>query len=138
MSAWVSSKTKLETEEIKRLQKKLEVLNVKEMTEDSRREFLDVSKQLDDLMLKQDIFGRQRTRVSWLKYGDRKTKFFHSKVSQRRRRNFIEGIKNAIEVWVEEVDKVAEVASEYFMNIFKVSTCDRMEECLNTVNRKNN
>ena len=34
--AWGSSKTKPEIEEIKRLQKKLEVLNAKEMTDDSR------------------------------------------------------------------------------------------------------
>jgi len=36
--------TKPETEEIKRLQKKLEVLNAEELAEESRREFLDVSK----------------------------------------------------------------------------------------------
>ena len=58
---WGSSKTKPETEEIKRLQKKLEVLNANEMIEESRREFLDVSKQLDDLMLKQEIFWCQRS-----------------------------------------------------------------------------
>ena len=74
--------------------------------------------------------------MSWLTYGDRNTKFFHSKVSQRRRQNFIEGMKNANGVWVEEVDEVEEVASEYFMNIFNAGTCDRMEECLNTVDRK--
>ena len=34
------------------------------------------------------------------------------------------------------MDEVAEVASEYIMNIFKASTYDRMEECLNIVNRK--
>ena len=45
-------------------------------------------------------------------------------------------MKNANGVWVEEVDEVAEVASEYVMNIFKASTYDRMEECLNIVNRK--
>ena len=64
------------------------------------------------------------------------TKLFHSKASQRRRKNFIEGIKNANGVWVEEVDDVADVASDYLMDIFKASTCDRMEECLNAVNRK--
>ena len=74
--------------------------------------------------------------MSWLKYGDKNATFFHSKASQQRRRNFIEGIKNANGVWVEEVDEVAEVASEYIMNIFKASTYDRMEECLNIVNRK--
>ena len=34
------------------------------------------------------------------------------------------------------MDEVAEVASKYFMNIFKASTCDKMEECLNTADRK--
>ena len=38
LHAWGSSKTKPKTEEIKRLQKKLEVLNAKEMTEDGRSE----------------------------------------------------------------------------------------------------
>ena len=31
---------------------------------------------------------------------------------------------------------MAEVAFDYFMNIFTVGTCDRMKECLNTVNHK--
>ena len=88
---------------------------------------------MDELLLKQEIFWRQRSR---LQHGDRNTKFFHSKASQRRRRNFIEGIKNAERDWVEEVDEVAEVASNYFMNIFKAGTCDRMEECLNAVNQR--
>ena len=74
--------------------------------------------------------------MSWLKHGDRNTKFFHSKASQRRRMNYIKGIKNANGVWVEEVEEVVEVASDYFMNIFTVGICDRMEECLNTFNHK--
>ena len=31
---------------------------------------------------------------------------------------------------------MADVAFNYFMNIFKAGTCDRMEDCLNTVNQK--
>ena len=110
-------------------------MNECELTEESRSErYFGVSKQLDELLLKQEIFWRQRSRVSWLKHGDRNTKFFHSKASQRRRRNYIEGIKDANGVWVEEVEAVAKVASDYFMNIFNAGTCDRMEECLSTVN----
>ena len=32
------------------------------------------------------------------------------------------------------MEEVADVAFDYFMNIFKAGTCDRMEECLNVVN----
>ena len=31
------------------------------------------------------------------------------------------------------MEEVVDVASDYFMNIFKAGTCDRMEECLNAV-----
>jgi len=34
---------------------------------------------------------------------------------------------------VEDIEDVAEVATNYFKNIFHSSTCDQMEECLNTV-----
>ena len=37
---------------------------------------------------------------------------------------------------MEEVEEVAEVASNYFMDIFKAGTCDRMEDCLTTVTNK--
>ena len=60
LHAWGSFKTKPEAEEIKRLQKNLEVMNECEQTKESRSEFLCVSKQLDDLLLKQEIFWRQR------------------------------------------------------------------------------
>ena len=133
-------RSNLKQKRLKGFKKKLEVMNKCELTEESKSEFLHVSKQLDDLLLKQEIFWRQRSQMSWLKHGDRNTKFFHSKASQRRRQNYIEGIKNANGVWVEEVKVVAEVAfevaSDYFTNIFKAGTCDRIEECLSTVNQK--
>ena len=31
---------------------------------------------------------------------------------------------------------MAAVASDYIMNIFTAGTCDRMEECLNTINHR--
>ena len=44
LHAWGSSKTKPETEEIKRLQNKLELMNASEMIEERKSEFLLVSK----------------------------------------------------------------------------------------------
>ena len=68
-----------------------------------------------------------------MKHGDRNTKFFHSKATQRRKKNHINGIQNAHGQWVEELEEVVEVATDYFNNLFSVGKADQMEECLNTV-----
>ena len=136
LHAWGALKTQLDIERIKVLQRRIEVLNMGECTEENKAEFLLVSKELDDLLLKQDIFWAQRSRISWLKHGDNNTKFFHAKASQRRRRNFIQGIKNHEDVWVEEVEEIAGVATRYFEDIFKAGECDSLEECLAVVHPK--
>lgn len=87
-----------------------------------------MSKKLDDLLLKQEIYWAQRSRVAWLKHADKNTKFFHLKATQRCRWNHIMGIKNSQEHWVEEVENIAKVAIDYFDNLFSAGSCDHMEE----------
>ena len=45
-------KTHPNVEKIKKFQKQVEYLNMRETTEESRAEFLEISKQLDELFLK--------------------------------------------------------------------------------------
>ena len=136
LKAWGDTKAKPEEKEIKLLQDQLDKINRADTTEESKEEYLVVSKKMDDLLLKQEIYWAQRSRIAWLKHRDRNTKFFHSKASQRRRRNHIKGVMNSQEQWVEEMEDVARVAVDYFDNLFYASSCIQMGECLSTVSAK--
>ena len=123
-------------DEIKRLQAVMENINKCEPFEETRAEYLEDSRSLDALLLKQEIFWHQRSRFSWLKYGDKNTKYFHSKASQRQRRNFIQEIRDQQNNWVEEMDDIVEVATEYFESIFSLGDSNIMEECIDSVPHK--
>ena len=45
----------------------------------------------------------------------------------------IKGVRDQQNNWVDEIEDIAGVATEYFENIFKSGSCDRMEECLSAV-----
>lgn len=63
---------------------------------------------------------RQRLKALWLQEGDQNTKFFHTKASQRRRKNRILKIQNAHRGWHEgeSIDKIIMV---YFQSLFTTS-----------------
>ena len=106
---------------------------MEEIFEELRLEFLGVSNTLDDLLMKREIYWAQRSKVSWLKYGDKNTQFFYSKASQRRRRNHIQGMKNNDGIWMEEKEDIIEMTTNYFDGLFNAGTCPQIDECLNIV-----
>ena len=82
LKAQGDTRTRPEKEEIKSLRNRLDRINRADTTDESKVEYLAINKQLDELLLKQEIYWAQRSRVAWLKHGDGNTKIFHSKASQ--------------------------------------------------------
>lgn len=50
---------------------------------------LDLQNNLASLLLQEDIYWKQRSKIFWLKEGDTNNKFFHAATSTRRRKNTI-------------------------------------------------
>lgn len=50
---------------------------------------------LEEILAREEIFWRQKSREVWLSDGDRNTKFFHSSTKLKRSRNRIYCIENS-------------------------------------------
>ena len=77
-----------------------------------------IEKQLDDLLAKHEAHWFLRSRVSEVHDGDRNTKYFHHKASQRKKRNYVKGLFDSSGTWCEDINDVESIFTDYFSSIF--------------------
>ena len=68
-----------------------------------------VKKEIRELLHHEEVFWQQRSRSIWLPAGDKNIKIFYQRVSQRRRKNNIEGLYVNDGVWQTGRDEVANI-----------------------------
>jgi hypothetical protein len=85
------------------------------------------------LRAKEETMWKQRSRVQWLQGGDKNTKIFHSKATQRQRRNCIESIKDQDGSTKTGQKDIAELFVSYFSQLFATSNPSEFEPVLNGV-----
>ncbi|KAL5772200.1 hypothetical protein ACOSQ2_012124 [Xanthoceras sorbifolium] len=78
----------------------------------------------NEIAKQDEVFWQQKSRINWLKNGDRNTKFFHLSTMIRRRRNKIEGLKDINGDWVEDKDGLKLLACNYFKTLFSRKIID--------------
>jgi len=55
--------------------------------------------EINDLLDSEEIIWQQRSKVQWMGLGDRNTKYFHSKASERKKKNTINKIMDKNGNW---------------------------------------
>lgn len=98
---------------------KLQYLSNYRPTQSVCDEYRCTLKQIDEIMEKEEIYWRQRSRVHYLKEGDQNTNFFHMRASLRKRCNLIKGINGVNGEWVNDEDEIEKIAVDYFQNLYK-------------------
>lgn len=74
-----------------------------------------------ELLKREETIWRQRSRAVWLGDGDRNTKFFHGKASQRRKVNKTTKLKDDQGIWWRGDENVERILTNYFSDLFTTS-----------------
>lgn len=70
------------------------------MLDGSNPSIASMQNNLASLLLQEETYWRQRSKVLWLSDGDRNNKFFHASASARKKKNAINKLKDAHGNWV--------------------------------------
>ncbi|XP_074314900.1 uncharacterized protein LOC141651074 [Silene latifolia] len=75
-------------------------------------------KELDEILEREEILWYQKSRVNFIKDGDRNTSYFQVSTLIRRWRNRINSLKNDEGIWVENREDVKQLVIDYYKKLY--------------------
>ncbi|XP_074341995.1 uncharacterized protein LOC141679392 [Apium graveolens] len=83
--------------------------------------YFEEREKLNELLLHEEVYWKQRAKTFWLQEGDANSRYFHAQASKRRRLNKIPHLINDEGLRVEGQEEMNTMTNEYFTNIFTAS-----------------
>jgi hypothetical protein len=102
---------------IEKLRKQLENIN-RSTFQHNQEEKRRIERELDSLLEQEEVYWRQRSRINWLKEGDRNTIFFHKKATWRARKNKIERLEKSDGSMTENKEEMEVMATSFFKELY--------------------
>lgn len=75
-------------------------------------------RELRDVHKEEEAYWKAKSKIQWLREGDKNTKFFRAQTLKRRRFNQIWGIKDSHGVWHKNENEICDTATAYFVELF--------------------
>ena len=123
----------------KKIQEKKKALSALTKDDIDRQNGAEISRvwsEINELLDEEEIWWQQRSKVQWLGKGDRSTKYFHHRASERRKKNTINDLWNEEGVWCDSKENIASATIAYFEEIYTTTHPTRVEEVTNLLPRK--
>ena len=89
--------------------------------------------EINKLLNREAQMWAQWSKIQWLKYGDKNTQFFHSKATQRRRRNYVKGLYDADGQWTTHPGRVVDTIVGFYQNLFTSSSLNGFDDILEQI-----
>lgn len=75
-------------------------------------------KEIKEVLFQEEILWKQKSRIEWIRKGDKSTKFFHLTTLIKRLRNKIDCLMNEDGDWVSDKEQLKDLAINYYSKLF--------------------
>lgn len=121
LQKWANNKLYATPNRIKKSRKELNSLKTCLQWKESAARIREIETEIENLTTMEEIYWKQRSRITWLKEGDRNSRYFHTRATQRKARNNIHGLISSHGDWCTDITGMKEIVLDYFTSIFKTS-----------------
>ena len=122
-------------QQIKKTKEKLWQAEVTSAREGNDEEVVRLKAELNKLCEKEEKMWHQRSRLQWIKSGDRNTQFFHGIATQRKRKHFIKGLKDSEGRWQSEEGIYTKILVDFYANLFTTFNPQKLDSIMDGVQR---
>lgn len=84
----------------------------------SVKEYLVARDRLNEILLHEEVYWKQRAKLFWLKEGDENTKFFHASATARKKANRINFLMTEDGIRIDQQEEMGKMIKEYFQGVF--------------------
>lgn len=133
LNAWDSATFGNVNLELKEMKGRLEVLRSDPSRLGPTHEEIKLVDRIVELNHREEIMWKQRSRITWLAEGDKNTRFFHLRASQRRRRNKIVRLKRTDGSVTENENEMADLATAFYKGLYASEGVTNTDQLLETV-----
>jgi hypothetical protein len=92
-----------------------------------------ITDRMDELLYREEMMWLQRSRVSWLKYRDRNTTYFHRQAQWMARKNKIKKLKKADGTWCETPREMKQMVVQYFADLYSAEQVVQLNRVLHLI-----
>jgi hypothetical protein len=95
-----------------------------------------VTDKMDELLYREEMMWLQRSRLAWLKEGNKNTGYFHRQAVWRARKNRIKKLKDADGNWQEDPQALKHMTTDFLKNLYQANPGVVLAKLLNLTEAK--
>lgn len=80
-----------------------------------------LKQEINELLVKENLMWRQWAKAFWLVDGDKNSRYFHARATQRHCKNKILGVKDSSGAWIAQLEGIAKTFTTYYQHLFESS-----------------